>query len=46
MGILHAVLVATTMLLIVSAWHLTFEQEALEEGAVICSSVGGTDPGS
>ena len=31
MGILQAVVVATTMLLVLFAWQLTFELEALEE---------------
>jgi hypothetical protein len=35
MGILQAVVVAATMLLIVVAWQLTFELEALEERASV-----------
>jgi len=31
MGILHAVVTATTMLLITFAWQLTLEVEAIEE---------------
>ena len=31
MGILQAVVVATTMLLVLFAWQLTFELEVLEE---------------